>query len=470
MEEKEILEQEEDILTNRDYAEEILALIKNSATAEEIKEGLSDYHDNDIAAVLEHLTKEERIYLYSVLGDEAVSNIFSYLDEVEVYIEELSNDKAADVIEEMDADDAVDVLEELDDDKRQEILELIEPEAKENIELIDSYEEDVFGSVMTTNFIVINKDNTIKKAMRSLINQAAENDNISKLYVVDENGCFCGAVDLKDLIVARQTDDFADLITTSYPFVYDTENINESIDVLREYSENSIPVISEKTKEVLGVITAQDIIEMVDEQLGDDYAKFAGLTEEEELFEPLGKSVKKRIPWLIILLFLGLGISSVIGAFENVVKELSVIVCFQSLILGMAGNTGTQSLAVTIRILAGEELSFKERLSLIFREIKIAFANGFLLSIISFAVTFVYLLVIKSEVMMFSCAAAGCVALSLLCTMIIAGFSGTGIPLLLKRAGLDPAVASGPLITTINDFVSVIVYYSLAWTLLANMI
>ena len=470
MEEKEVLEIEEDILENRDYAEEILAVIRNSKTAEEITIGLSNYHDNDIAAVLEFLTKEERIYLYSVLGDEAVSNIFSYLDDVEIYIEELSNDKAADVIEEMDADDAVDVLEELDDDKRQEILELIEPEAKENIELIDSYEEDVFGSVMTTNFIVINKDSTIKKAMRSLINQAAVNDNISKLYVVDENGCFYGAVDLKDLIVARQTDNFADLITSSYPFVYDTENINESIDVLREYSENSIPVISEKTKEVLGVITAQDIIEMVDEQLGEDYVKFAGLTEEEELFEPLSKSVKKRIPWLIILLFLGLGISSVIGAFENVVKELSVIVCFQSLILGMAGNTGTQSLAVTIRILAGEELTLKERISLIFREIKIAFANGFLLSIISFAVTFGYLLAFKGEATMFSLTAAGCVALSLLCTMIIAGFSGTGIPLVLKRIGLDPAVASGPLITTINDFVSVIVYYSLAWTLLSNMV
>lgn len=470
MEEKEVFETEEDILENRDYAEEILAVIRTSKTAEEIIEGLADYHDNDIAAVLEFLTKEERIYLYSVLGDEAVSNIFSYLDDVEIYIEELSSDKAADVIEEMDADDAVDVLDELDSDKRQEILELIEPEAKENIELIDSYEEDVFGSVMTTNFIVINKDSTIKKAMRSLINQAAENDNISKLYVVDENGCFCGAVDLKDLIVARQTDDFTDLITTSYPFVYDTEKIDESIDVLREYSENSIPVISEETKEVLGVITAQDIINLVDEQHDEDYAKFAGLTEQEELFEPLTKSVKKRIPWLIILLFLGLGISSVIGVFENVVKELSVIVCFQSLILGMAGNTGTQSLAVTIRILAGEELTFKERFSLVFREIKVAFANGFLLSLISFAVTLLYLLVFKKEMLVFAATAAGCVALSLLFTMIIAGFSGTAIPLLLKRVGLDPAVASGPLITTINDFVSVIVYYSLAWTLLSNMV
>ncbi len=470
MEEKEVDLLEEDILENRDYSEEILNIIRNAESNEEITEGLSDYHDNDIAAVLELLTKEERIYLYSVLGDEAVSNIFSYLDDVEVYIEELSSDKAADVIEEMDADDAVDVLEELDDNKRQEILELIEPEAKENIELIDSYEEDVFGSVMTTNFIVINKDSTIKKAMRSLINQAAENDNISKLYVVDEDGCFCGAVDLKDLIVARQTDDLADIITTSYPFVYDTENINESIDVLREYSENSIPVLSEKTKEVLGVITAQDIIEMVDEQLGEDYAKFAGLTEQEESFEPLKESVKKRIPWLIVLLFLGLGISSVVGVFENVVRELSVIVCFQSLILGMAGNTGTQSLAVTIRILTGEELTFKERMSLIFREIKIAFANGFLLSIISFAVTFVYLFALKQEVIPFALLASGCVALSLLCTMVIAGFSGTAIPLLLKRFGLDPAVASGPLITTINDFVSVVVYYSLAWSLLANMV
>lgn len=471
MEEKEVFETFEDeaVLENRNYSEEILELIRSGKTDEEIAEGLADYHDNDIAAAIEFLSEEERKRLYNLLGNEAVSDIFTYLDDVEVYIEELDADTAADVIEEMDADDAVDVLEELDEEKRKELLELIEPEAKEDIELIDSYGEDEFGSIMTTNFITVSKDLTVKQAMRQLITQAAENDNISTIYVLDNDNTFYGAIELKSLIIARHDTSLESLIITSYPFVYDTESISETIDTLREYSEDSIPVLSIETKTVIGVVTSQDMVEIVDEEMSEDYAKFAGLTEEEDLDEPLAMSMKKRIPWLVVLLILGLGISSVIGIFENVVKELSIIVCFQSLILGMAGNTGTQSLAVTIRVLMNSSLTAKERFSLVFKEIRVGFLNGAVLGLISFIVTSFYIHFLKFEAWTFAFSVASCVALSLIFAMIIASFTGTVIPLTLKRLKIDPAVASGPLITTINDFVSVIIYYGLAWMLLINI-
>lgn len=150
---------------------------------------------------------------------------------------------------------------------------------------------------------------------------------------------------------------------------------------LKDYAEDSIPVLDDKNK-LIGVITSQDIIEAVDEELGDDYAKLAGLTSEEDLNEPLSKSIKKRLPWLVILLGLGLIVSSVVGMFESVVSQLTLIVCFQSLILDMAGNVGTQSLAVTIRVLADEKLEFKERIKLIFNEVRISLTNGFLLGIL----------------------------------------------------------------------------------------
>lgn len=459
----------EDVLQYRDYSAEILAIIRSEKTNDQIKEELNDYHDNDIAAIVEELTAEEREKLFEVLGADGVSDVVAYLDAAGEYLSELDSEKAADVIESMDADDAVDVLDELDEDKRKELLELIEPEAKEDIELIDSYSDDEFGSIMTTNFIVIKRNITVKQAMRSLISQAAENDNISTIYVEETDGTFYGAIDLKDLIIARTDTPLEDLIITSYPFVYGNEIISETIEQVKEYSEDSIPVLSANTKQVIGVITSQSIMEAADEELSEDYAKLAGLTEEEDIKEPLLMSMKKRVPWLVALLFLSLGVSAVIGMFEGVVSQLTVIMCFQSLILGMSGNTGTQSLAVTIRVLMDSNLNFKDSMKLVLKEVKVGLLNGAILGIITFLFTGIYIYLFKTADLFFAFSTSACVALSLCVAMVVASFTGTAIPMTLKKIGIDPAVASGPLITTINDFVSVLVYYGLAWALLINL-
>ena len=470
MEEKDkkeiILPEEEAVLENRDYTEEILAVIRSGASGEEIYEKLKDYHDNDIAECLEFLTPEERDSLYEALGPEAVSDIFTYLDDVDAYIEELESDEAADIIESMDADDAVDVLDELEEEKRQEIIELLDPEIKEDIELIDSYDEDEFGSIMTTNFIVISKDITVKQAMRQLINQAAENDNISTIYTVDEENRFYGAIELKELILARQDTQLESLIVTSYPYVYANESISQTIEQLREYSEDSFPVLSPEDKSLIGVITSLDVVEIIETESNEDYAKLAGLSGEEDQKEPLRESIKKRIPWLMILLVLGMVVSTVAGLFENVVKELALIVAFQSLILGMAGNVGTQSLAVTISTLTGDELSFKDNMKKVLRELRIGFLNGVLLGVLSAAVIGLYIYFTKAYTLADSFMTSGCVGLAMCAAMTVSGFTGTFIPLVFKRLGIDPAVASGPLITTVNDLVAVVIYYGLAWVLL----
>ena len=203
--------------------------------------------------------------------------------------------------------------------------------------------------------------------------------------------------------------------------------------------------------------------------MGDDYAKLAGLSAEEELNEPLKMSMKKRLPWLIILLALGLGVSSVVGAFESVVAQLTIIISFQSLILDMAGNVGTQSLAVTIRVLMDEKLSFKQKLLLVLKEIKIGFANGFLLSIISLLIIFAYLFLLKGQPINYAILYASCASISLIIAIVLSSFTGTVVPLLFKKIKIDPAVASGPLITTINDLVAIVTYYGLAWVLLIGV-
>ena len=418
--------------------------------------------------MLESLTEEEREKLYRILGVERVSEIFAYLeDDVVKYVEELDPEKAADIIESMDADDAVDILDELEDDKSGEIIKLMDADARQDIDLILSYDDDEIGSRMTTNFVSIKRGSTIRQAMKALVDQAAENDNISTLYVVNDDETFYGAVDLKDLIIARDYMDFESLITTSYPYVYAEEKTEECIEELKDYSEDSIPVLDNANK-LLGVITAQDIVEAVDEEMGDDYAKLAGLTAEEDLNEPFIDSVKKRMPWLILLLFLGLLVSSVVGIFESVVSQITLVVCFQSLILDMAGNVGTQSLAVTIRVLMDENLSGAQQLKLVFKEMRVGFTNGMILGVLSFIFVGAYIFIAKAKSRMFAFSVSGCIGISLVVAMVVSSFVGTAVPIFFKKIKVDPAVASGPLITTINDLVAVVAYYGIVWVLLIN--
>ena len=211
-------------------------------------------------------------------------------------------------------------------------------------------------------------------------------------------------------------------------------------------------------------------MEVVDDEMGEDYAKLGGLSSEEDLNEKTLVSMKKRIPWLIVLLFMGMLVSSVVGFFEPVVAQLAVIVCFQSLILDMAGNVGTQSLAVTIRVLMDEQVTAKEKWALVRKEMKVGLCNGLLLGSLSFLAIGVYLWLFRGTTPYYGFCVSGCVSIALILAMVISSLSGTVIPIFFHKIKVDPAVASGPLITTIDDLVAVVTYYGLAWILLIDVL
>lgn len=459
----------EEIPEKANYEEELIEIIRNDEPALAKLDRLDDYHENDIASALENLERDERRRLYSLLGVDRVSDIFSYIDDPVEYVEELEPEVAARILGNMEADDAVDILEELEDKTSSELIGLINEEAKRDIDLIQSYDENEIGSKMTTNYVSLTLDLTIKQAMKSLVEQAADNDNITTLYVKKEDGTFYGAIDLTDLIVARDYVELESLVTTSYPYVYDHETVDDCIEELKDYSEDSIPVL-DTDMHILGVITSQDLVEVVDKEMGEDYAKLAGLAAEEELEEPLGQSLKKRVPWLIVLLVLGMAVSSVISMFEKVIVGLPIIVTFQSVILGMSGNVGTQSLAVTIRVLMDEELKFKEKFGFVFKEIRVGFCNGLIVGMISVIFTGLFIWLARGQSVQIAFAISGCIGGALALAMLISSFVGTIIPIVLDKVGFDPAVASGPLISTINDLVAAVTYYGLAWILLINIL
>ena len=456
---------EPNVLKEPNFVEEILSIFRSDLSPAELNEKISDYHENDIAGALEQMTPEERQKVYPILGAEKVSEIFTYIEDVDKYIGELNIEKAAKVISHMDSDDAVDVLEEMDDSTSEKIMSMLEEESGRDVRLILSYDDDEIGSKMTTNLIVIKNDLNIRSAMRELVKQAGDNDNIYTIYVVDEEEKFYGAIDLKDLIVARSETPLEDLIVTSYPYVGDHEHISDCIERIKDYAEDSIPVLSED-KKIVGIITSQDIVEVVDDELGDDYAKLAGLTAEEDLNEKTNESMKKRLPWLIILLMLGIIVSTVVGVFEKVVAAIPIVICFQSLILDMAGNAGTQSLAVTIRVLMDETLTAKQKIGLAIKEMRVGFCNGLFLGSAALVVIGAYLKLIKHDTLSHSLLIAVCVGGALVLSMIISSLLGTLIPMFFHKIKIDPAVASGPLITTVNDLVAVVAYYGLVWLII----
>ena len=455
--------------------QELLSLIRSKSKPSYIKEELENYHDSDIAEVICYLTEEERKKLYRILGKERVSNVFTYLENVEDYIAELENETAADLIELMDADDALDVLQELEEEDKKQITSLMEKDALEDVRLLASFEDDQIGSKMTTNYIIVKKNDTIKSAMKHLIKYSKENDNIYTLFVKDENGKFYGSIDLKDLIRAREDDDLEDIIHTQYPYVYSTELIEECINDLKDASLDLYPVLNEKD-ELIGVITQDDLVEVVEDELTEDYAKLAGLNEAEEIDEPVFKSVKKRIVWLVCLLILGMFISLVVSQFETVIDGIPMIVFFQSVILGMSGNAGTQSLAVTIRGLMDEDLSRKKIAKMVFKEVRVGLTNGLILSIISFGAVSLFLYVrntpILGETLRINdlLLIAGCVSGALIPAFILSSFIGCIVPIIFKKIKIDPAVASGPLITTLNDIVGIVSYYGLALLLFRSVL
>ena len=439
---------------NQDFSKDILSLIRSSVSPAVLSERLQDFHENDLAEVLRELSTAERSRLYRILESSMLADVFEYLEEEETvqYLEEMDVKKAAAILSKMETDALADVLKQIDKEKRKLLIQLLDEQVRKDIEMIRSFDENL----------------TVKQAMSELVSQAADNDNISTIFAVTDRGEFYGALDLKDLITARQDHPMEELIVTSYPYVYGTEQIDDCMERLKDYSEDSIPVLDDDNR-FLGVITSAGIIDLVDDEMGEDYAKLAGLTAEEDLKEPLFESMKKRMPWLIVLLGLGMVVSSVVGMFEKVVTCLPIIMCFQSLILDMAGNVGTQSLAVTIRVLMDETLTGRQKAELVLKEMRIGLCNGGLLGILSFVLIGLYIFLFKGKTFVFAYAVSGCIGLSLLVAMLVSSAVGTCIPLFFKKVGVDPAVASGPLITTVNDLVAVITYYGMSWIFLIEM-
>ena len=452
-----------------DYAADIVQLIHGELAPPALREKLADYHEGDLASALSRLRAEGRLRMCRALGPERYADVLEHSDERNVYIDELGMRDRAAVLSNLESAEAVDYLGTLDKREREGLLELIDAGARTDIVLLGSFDGDEIGSHMTTNYVSVYEGSGVRDAMRSLIDQAAENDNISTIYVTSPTGEYRGAIELKRLIIAREDDSLESVTSAAYPYAYASETVEDCIERLKSYSEDSIPVLDAANR-LCGALTGQDIMQLAGDELDEDYARLGGLSSGEDLNEPLRRSLQKRLPWLLILLGLGLVVSTVVGAFEHVVAHLTLIVSFQSLVLDMAGNVGTQSLAVTIRVLMDPRVTGREKLRLISKETRVGLANGVSLGVLSVGFIGLYLIVLKGQTPILAFAVSACTGIALLVSIILSSVAGTVIPIVFDKLRIDPAVASGPLITTVNDLIAVVCYYGLAWILLINVL
>lgn len=433
---------------------------------------INELHPYDIAEELLLLEKEERERLYHILSNEKIAEIVSYLEPSDaiLILEEIDLDKQSDILDEMPTDDAVDILKAYEDEEeRDQLIETLE-DVEEIKELI-LYEEDEAGAYMTNDFVLIHPDMDVKEATKSLIKQAPEAETINTLFVVDENNKFLGALPLKTLVKARSPK-LVKEVMIKVPTVLDNSSIGEAIFDMKNYEFYELPVLDENS-EMLGILTLDDILDAASEEAEEDYEKLAALPDTDKESGVI-KTALHRLPWLIILVCLSLPIIFVTDAVSSSISHIAILVFFQPLMLDSPGNVATQTLAISLKTINNEgRMKFKDAMA----EIGSGAMTGLILGTIAFLLSFAIMMIFPTEIVgastkPYASVAAiisAVLALSLFIVVLLAPILAIAIPHLIKKIKLDPAVASGPFITTVIDVVGAAIYFGLATALLSSI-
>jgi magnesium transporter len=373
------------------------------------------------------------------------------------------------IIQELDIDDAVDLMQALPEADQTAYLKLMDPDHRATIKDLLKYDEDTAGSIMTTEYIEIDVTDTVESAMKKLIAQAVEAETISTLYVTDQKNVLVGTLSLREIILARKGQKIADIMNTRLITCTTTMDQEDVADIFKDYDFTALPVVDNKSR-MLGIITIDDIVDVVDEEAIEDYGRLAAVSDIDfdAATETIWNRAKKRLPWLLVLSVLGFLTSTIIAQFEGTLEEIPAIALFLPMILGMAGNTGTQALAVTIRGLINDEFSTRSAVRKhLLREGGTGLLNGLIIGTILFGVTWGFLHLSGTANALLITQA---VSLAIVIGLTVATFAGALIPIVIDAIGIDPAVASGPFVTMVVDILGITVYFSLATLFLLTLI
>ena len=432
---------------------EIINLVDNN-DEKKLRNKFDELHHADVAEILEELHFDQATYIIKLLDSEETSDILMELDDDyrEKILKNLSTKEIAEEVEELDTDDATDIIAELPEERQKKVISKIEDkDHKADIKELLKYDDDSAGGLMAKELIKVNENWPVTRCVKEMRLQASEVTRVHSVYVVDNNDMLLGRLSLKDLLVANPKSNIKSIYISKVDFVNVNDTAEHVASIMQKYDLGAIPVVDDK-KKLLGRITIDDIVDLIKEEAEKDYQLAAGITQDVDVDDSIYKLSWARLPWLFLGLLGGIGAAAVMGGFEEVLLQYKILFYFTPLIAAMAGNVGVQSSAIIVQGLANNDVkdSINNRL---FKETLLSILNGIILAVFLFG--FIYFWRNEIDV-------ALAISLSLVAVIIVAGIVGTFIPLFLNKRGIDPAIATGPFITTSNDIFGILIYFLIA--------
>ncbi|MFB1520616.1 magnesium transporter [Staphylococcus aureus] len=446
------------------YDETLLDQYLENDDIDQFRDEFLALHTYEQSEYFEDTTDENRQKIFQYLSPEEVANFFDQLDidddEYELLFDKMNATYASHILAEMSYDNAVDILNELTKPKVASLLTLMNKDDANEIKALLHYDEDTAGGIMTTEYLSLKAHTPVKEALLLVKAQAPDAETIYVIFVVDDDGKLVGVLSLRDLIVAENDAYIEDIMNERVISVNVADDQEDVAQVMRDYDFMAVPVIDYQDH-LLGIITIDDILDVMDEEASEDYSRLAGVSDIDSTNDSIIKTALKRLPWLIILTFLGMITATILGRFEKTLENVALLAAFIPIISGMSGNSGTQSLAVSVRNITTGEINEQSKFRIALREA----GSGVLSGVVCSTILFTIIVAIYHQPLL-----ALIVAGSLTCAMTVGTFVGSMIPLLMNKLNIDPAVASGPFITTINDIISMLIYFGLATSFMAYLI
>lgn len=461
-----LLANEKDSITLEDeqvYDQELLDKLLFENHIDEFRKEFLAMHTYEQSEYFEDSDEEIRQRIFEVLSPEEVADFFEQLeideDEYESLFDTMDAEYASKVLEDMSYDNAVDIMNKLSKQKIVSLLTLMKREDAKEIKALLHYEEDTAGGIMTTEYISLKATMPVKEAMMHVKEQAPDAETIYVIFTVNDNKQLAGVLSLRDLIVAENDSYIEDIMSERVISANAADDQEDVAQKMRDYDFIAMPVVDYQDH-LLGIITIDDILDVMDEEASEDYSRLAGVSDVDATNDSIIKTARKRLPWLIILTFLGMITATILGSFEDTLSQVALLAAFIPIISGMSGNSGTQSLAVSVRNISTGEIYEQSKFKVALRETGSGFLSGLICSILLFLI----IIILYGQPIL-----AVIVGASLTIAMTVGTLVGSMIPLVMDKLKIDPAVASGPFITTINDIVSMLIYFGLATSFMAYL-
>lgn len=456
-----------EVYIDKEFLNDLKSLVNMRDTGS-LKLLLFELREPDIAQTLSSLDEVGRHFILTLLDDDVLSEVVLHLPEEqrEDYFALLAPQKISDLVEEMSTDDAADIMLGLDDDVAEEVMERLEQsdaEVMEEIRDLLQYSEDTAGGRMTTDYVSVHYTENIAQAIENIREFAKENENqfeVYAVYVVDGNEKLVGVLSLQDLILNQREELVSNIMDDNVINVKVNDDQAVVARVMQKYDLVAVPVV-DKNDVLLGVVTFDDVADIILEESSEDMLLLAGVTDEESLSTPPTTAVRRRLPWLAINLGTAFLASTVVSKFENTISKLPMLAALMPIVAGMGGNAAIQTITVVVRSFALGELNDMSRRKAIFKELQIAIINGLSMGLAAGLVVWLLRNDYKTGLL---------IAFAMLGNMFVAGVAGAVIPILLRKLKLDPALSSGPIVTTFTDLAGFFIFLGSATMLLTWLI